>query len=118
MSEHGTPKRHSIRKPHQPRGDGAELVQVWWVRQWTRWPRSKYRARLRPRPIHLPCPPQTPLLPHPSPLAAFWALFLGSFATYIVQHVVCAYFYRTQNLKRRYNAQWAIVTGASSGVGL
>eukprot|EP00983_Pelagomonas_calceolata_P066076 1148859-Pelagomonas_calceolata.AAC.10 len=45
----------------------------------------------------------------------FWALFLLSFVTYFVQHLICAYYYKTQNLKRRYNAKWALVTGASSG---
>mmetsp|Transcript_7805 Transcript_7805/g.20776 ORF Transcript_7805/g.20776 Transcript_7805/m.20776 type:complete len:318 (+) Transcript_7805:40-993(+) len=47
----------------------------------------------------------------------FWALFLLSFVTYFVQHLICAYYYKTQNLKRRYNAKWALVTGASSGIG-
>ncbi|KAL6750248.1 hypothetical protein V8C86DRAFT_2817430 [Haematococcus lacustris] len=48
---------------------------------------------------------------------AFWILFSGSFLVYFLHHVVLAYFYKTQNLKRRYNAQWALVTGASSGIG-
>lgn len=46
---------------------------------------------------------------------AFLGLFAASFGTYLLHHAVCAYFYKTQNLKRRYNAQWAMVTGASSG---
>lgn len=45
----------------------------------------------------------------------FWLLVVPCFATYIVHHLICAYFFKTQNLKRRYNAQWALVTGASSG---
>ncbi|GIL59058.1 hypothetical protein Vafri_14014, partial [Volvox africanus] len=40
-----------------------------------------------------------------------------SFGTYFLQHIICSYFFKTQNLKRRYNAQWALVTGASSGIG-
>lgn len=45
----------------------------------------------------------------------FLALFVPSFVTYIIQHVICSVFYKTQNLKKRYNAEWALVTGASSG---
>lgn len=45
----------------------------------------------------------------------FWALFAPCFLVYFIQHIVCAYVYKTQNLKRRYNAQWALVTGGSSG---
>ncbi|KXZ54212.1 hypothetical protein GPECTOR_5g304 [Gonium pectorale] len=47
----------------------------------------------------------------------FLALFVPGFLTYIVQHLICSYFYKTQNLKKRYNAEWALVTGASSGIG-
>ncbi|EFJ44212.1 hypothetical protein VOLCADRAFT_32150, partial [Volvox carteri f. nagariensis] len=47
----------------------------------------------------------------------FLCLFVPSFLTYVVQHLICAVFYKTQNLKKRYNAQWALVTGASSGIG-
>lgn len=45
----------------------------------------------------------------------FLALFVPLFGTYIVQHLICSVFYKTQNLKKRYNAEWALVTGASSG---
>ena len=45
----------------------------------------------------------------------FLALFVPFFLTYAVQHLICAVFFKTQNLKKRYNAQWALVTGASSG---
>ena len=49
-------------------------------------------------------------------LAWIFLVVLGlSAGTYVVQHCICAFFYKTQNLKRRYNAQWALVTGASSG---
>lgn len=48
----------------------------------------------------------------------FWTLFTLSFGVYFIQHIICAYFFKTQNLKRRYNAQWALVTGASSGLHL
>ncbi|KAG2437279.1 hypothetical protein HXX76_005938 [Chlamydomonas incerta] len=47
----------------------------------------------------------------------FLALFVPLFGTYIVQHLICSVFYKTQNLKKRYNAEWALVTGASSGIG-
>jgi hypothetical protein len=45
----------------------------------------------------------------------FLALFVPIFVTYAVQHLICAVFYKTQNLKKRYKADWALVTGASSG---
>ena len=45
----------------------------------------------------------------------FLALFFLSFAVYFIHHLIVAYFFKTQNLKRRYNAKWALVTGASSG---
>lgn len=38
-----------------------------------------------------------------------------SVGVYILQHIYCAFFYRTQNLKKKYNAQWALVTGSSTG---
>lgn len=49
-----------------------------------------------------------------------WTLFigfLGSFAVYFIHHIFVSTWFKTQNLKRRYNAQWALVTGASSGIG-
>lgn len=45
----------------------------------------------------------------------FVVVFALSWAPYILQHIYCAFFYRTQNLKKKYNAEWALVTGASSG---
>lgn len=45
---------------------------------------------------------------------AVWVLafiFLG----YFVPHLIVAWFYKTKNLKKAYNAEWALVTGASSG---
>lgn len=45
----------------------------------------------------------------------FQLLFWLGFGVYFIHHAICAYFYKTQNLKKRYNAQWALVTGASSG---
>ena len=45
----------------------------------------------------------------------FLALFVPCFLTYIIQHLIVAFFFKTQNLKKRYNAEWALVTGASSG---
>jgi hypothetical protein len=39
-----------------------------------------------------------------------------SFGSYFFLHAICAIFYKTQNLKRRYDARWALVTGSSSGI--
>ena len=41
------------------------------------------------------------------------AIFLG----YLVPHLFLSFF-RTKNLKRAYDAKWALVTGSSSGIGL
>lgn len=46
----------------------------------------------------------------------FYCLFVPCFLTYFIQHTIVAFFYKTQNLKKRYKADWALVTGASSGV--
>lgn len=46
-----------------------------------------------------------------------WLPLLLNWLPYVLQHFVCAYYFHTQNLKRRYDAQWALVTGASSGIG-
>ena len=46
---------------------------------------------------------------------AFLFLFFLQFGTYILQHIVVAFFFKTQHLKRKYNAEWALVTGGSSG---
>ena len=37
------------------------------------------------------------------------------FGAYAVPHLIVAWFYKTKNLKKAYNAEWALVTGASSG---
>ena len=37
------------------------------------------------------------------------------FLAYFIPHLVVAWFYKTKNLKKSYNAEWALVTGASSG---
>ncbi|KAI9353583.1 hypothetical protein BDR26DRAFT_910542 [Obelidium mucronatum] len=39
-------------------------------------------------------------------------------AVYIVPLIFQTLFYRVQNLKKKYNANWALVTGGSSGIGL
>lgn len=54
---------------------------------------------------------------------AFIAAVLGwivaiIFLAYLVPHTFVAWFYKTQNLKKKYHAQWALVTGASSGAEL
>ncbi|GAX76766.1 hypothetical protein CEUSTIGMA_g4213.t1 [Chlamydomonas eustigma] len=48
---------------------------------------------------------------------AFLFLFFFSFGTYVLHHLFVAFWFKTQNLKKRYNAQWALVTGSSSGIG-
>jgi short-subunit dehydrogenase len=42
------------------------------------------------------------------------AIFLG----YFIPHAFVSLFYKTKNLKKAYNAKWALVTGSSSGIGL
>ena len=42
-------------------------------------------------------------------IVAFY--FLG----YFIPHLFVAWFYKTKNLKKAYNAKWALVTGSSSG---
>lgn len=37
------------------------------------------------------------------------------FLAYAIPHFIVAWFYKTKNLKKAYNAEWALVTGASSG---
>lgn len=39
------------------------------------------------------------------------SLFLG----YLIPHCFVSWFFKTKNLKRAYNAEWALVTGSSSG---
>jgi short-subunit dehydrogenase len=40
-----------------------------------------------------------------------------SLLTYLVPYMLAAWVYGEQNLKRKYGAEWAVVTGASSGIG-
>lgn len=44
-----------------------------------------------------------------------WAVLILSFGMYAVFEWVCGGFYKYQNLRQRYKAEWALVTGASSG---
>jgi hypothetical protein len=47
-----------------------------------------------------------------------WAgllVMFASFVLYALLQTLCGVWFRTQNLKKRYNAQWALVTGSSSG---
>jgi hypothetical protein len=46
-----------------------------------------------------------------------WAVLILSFGMYAVFEWLCGGFYKYQNLRQRYKAEWALVTGASSGVG-
>lgn len=43
----------------------------------------------------------------------FWVF--ASVGLYVLFHTLCGVWFRTQNLKKRYNAEWALVTGSSSG---
>jgi hypothetical protein len=45
----------------------------------------------------------------------FLPILVFQFLVYFIHHAIVAFFFKTQNLKRRYSAQWALVTGASSG---
>lgn len=44
-----------------------------------------------------------------------WAVLVLSFGLYAVFEFLCGGFYKYQNLRQRYKAEWALVTGASSG---
>ena len=44
-----------------------------------------------------------------------WAVLVLSFGLYAIFEVLCGGFYKYQNLRQRYKAEWALVTGASSG---
>jgi hypothetical protein len=43
------------------------------------------------------------------------AVLMLSFGSYALLHMINAYYFKTQNLQKRYNAEWALVTGASTG---
>ena len=36
---------------------------------------------------------------------------------FLLHFLTCAFFYREQNLKKKYDASWALITGSSSGIG-
>jgi hypothetical protein len=46
-------------------------------------------------------------------------LLIVSLATvpFLLHFFVCAFLYREQNLKKKYDASWALITGSSSGIG-
>ncbi|KIY95930.1 hypothetical protein MNEG_12034 [Monoraphidium neglectum] len=44
-------------------------------------------------------------------------LLFTSFGFYALFQSLCGVWFKTQNLKKRYNAEWALVTGSSSGIG-
>jgi len=44
-------------------------------------------------------------------------LFALGVLSYLIPFLVAAYVWKEQNLKEKYKAQWALVTGASSGIG-
>lgn len=43
------------------------------------------------------------------------ALIAFIFLAYAIPQFIAAWFYKTKNLKKAYDAEWALVTGASSG---
>lgn len=43
---------------------------------------------------------------------------MTSLLPYLLWHFAISFLCRSQDLKKRYNASWALVTGASSGVAL
>jgi short-subunit dehydrogenase len=47
----------------------------------------------------------------------FAALGLISFFTYVIPWIYQTFFFSQQDLKQKYHAKWALVTGASSGIG-
>ena len=48
----------------------------------------------------------------------FWLLLLVGFnlPAYLIHQLLLGYFFKDRDLKRRYNAKWGLVTGASSGM--
>lgn len=48
-------------------------------------------------------------------LSPFRLWFLLSFGSYFITEAILAFWFKGQNLKKRYNASWALVTGSSSG---
>lgn len=51
-----------------------------------------------------------------TPLGWLGTLFLfASLGLYVLFQTLCGVWFRTQNLKKRYNAEWGLVTGSSSG---
>lgn len=49
--------------------------------------------------------------------STFALLMAISMFTYVIPFLVAAYVWGEQDLKKKYNASWALVTGASSGIG-
>jgi len=58
-----------------------------------------------------------------SPLSFGWAIFVciapyllaAIFLGYLLPHAAVSLIFNSRNLKHAYNAEWALVTGASSG---
>jgi len=49
-----------------------------------------------------------------------WAVWIGaamSLFTFLVPQLIQAYLFKEQDLKKKYGAKWALVTGGSSGIG-
>jgi len=49
--------------------------------------------------------------------AAVWSGVALSLLSYLVPLIFQSYVYKDQDLKKKYNAKWAVVTGGSSGIG-
>jgi len=56
-----------------------------------------------------------PLCAHSYAFAVVGALSLGTWFLTVLYNMTCSR--RPQNLKKKYNAKWALVTGGSSGIG-
>lgn len=50
----------------------------------------------------------------------FWLLLLVclNLPAYLIHQLLLGYFFKDRDLKRRFNAKWGLVTGASSGMHL
>lgn len=66
-----------------------------------------------------PCP-HYPLTCHYANTAVWWLGIALTFNIlfYLLPHIWVSWFRGSQNLKKRYDAEWALVTGGSSGIGL
>ena len=75
-------------------------------------------AFCRPRVLHIDCRAHPDLSPRAG-AAMFGAILLLmlslSLVPYIIFQALCSFQFKPQDLKKKYGASWAVVTGASSG---